>query len=80
MSIITNQQTLSSILNKNFKLEIHSHNLLCISADFKIVSLRNSFNMSVKDVPEGIARLTISDNEGKPLCERLVYIHHNQKQ
>lgn len=76
LSVITNPHTLPSIINKILRLEIQSHNFRSTVAGLKIVSFRNSFSISINDLPEGIARLTISDDEGKPLCERLIYIHH----
>ena len=76
LNVTTNQQTLPAIQNKTFKLEIRAHKLFYLSAALKISSLRNSFSIPVKEVPEGIAILTVSDDEGKPLCERLAYFHN----
>lgn len=37
---------------------------------------QTTFKLSTVTLPEGISAITVYDSQGKPECERLVYIHH----
>lgn len=79
LSIKVNRTTLKLFPNKIFKLKISSHNEEYMDYDIKISSLANRFTVTTTDLPEGISRLTLSNNEGQPQCERLVYINKKQE-
>ena len=38
-----------------------------------------TFNIPKSNIPEGVAQLTLFSQDGKPQCERLIYVHHRQQ-
>jgi hypothetical protein len=47
-----------------------------LSQSLNLKDAQLTFRISTATLPEGISAITIYDKEGKPECERLVYIHH----
>ena len=77
MSVNTNIETLTSIQGKELTLFFSSRNLINKTTKIRIDSLVNQFLIPVESLPEGIIRITLSSQEGLPLCERLVFTQRN---
>jgi MG2 domain len=74
----TNAEMLRNIPDSDFTLTVSSHNEVYKTFSFRMKSLNNILNLSTDDLPEGIIALTLSGTKNAPLCERLVYITHNE--
>ncbi len=74
----TSAETLSSLPDSDFTLTVSSHNEVYKTFSFIMKSLNNLLNLSADDLPEGIVVLTLSGTKNIPLCERLVYVTHNE--
>ena len=51
-----------------------------LSQQFQLKQHQLAFKISTAELPEGIAAITIYNQENKPECERLVYVHHSNNQ
>ena len=47
-----------------------------LSKPLQLQQLQTALKIPTASLPEGISAITLYDSEGKPECERLVYIHH----
>jgi hypothetical protein len=61
-------------LDKQITLVAKSKGNLYYNLAFPLKSLQTLVQIPKKDLPEGIAALTLYDNLGRPNCERLIYI------
>jgi len=77
VTINTNEESLPSLNGRDLDLSCSLPNLITRVTKIKITSLINNFLLPVDDFPDGIIRVTLSEAEGLPLCERLVYLQKN---
>lgn len=47
-----------------------------LNEELQLQGTQTAFKLETNTLPEGISTITIYNNEGKPECERLVYINH----
>ena len=73
----TNPETLPDIKDRDLTLTVSICNQPIKSYSIRMNSMNSFFNLPVDDLPDGIAMLTLSDQENKPICERLVFIQKN---
>lgn len=57
-------------------LTIKHAGITLLSQQFQMKSKQLAVRIPTVTLPEGIAAITLYDDQGKPECERLVYIHH----
>lgn len=70
----TNSKTFSVYKDRDVMVTISSHGKIIRVISTKITSLNTSFVLPEEELPNGIVMLTLSGKDGKPLCERLIYI------
>ncbi len=75
--ISTNNETFSSLTDKNFSLILSSRNVTVKTTKIEISSLINNFDLPAEDFPDGILRIKLTDSKGIPLCERLLFFQNN---
>ncbi len=73
LKVSTNDETLTSPLNRQFNVSISSRNLITETFNIRINSPVSNFLIPLGDLPEGILRITLTGIDGLPLCERLVF-------
>jgi hypothetical protein len=72
--VSTNEQTLPSILDRELIISCSARGLITKTSRIKINALISNFIIPVNDLPAGVISVTLSEAEGTPLCERLVYL------
>ena len=77
LNICTNDATLPSVSGREFTVILSSRGLINRTAKVKISSPENSFLLPVDSLPEGIMKVTLYEDKGLPLCEKLVYLQGN---
>ena len=78
VTIKTNALTLPSLLGDNLLLSISARKKVLKTINFKIKSVTNSFTIETDDLPAGIVMLTLSNNSGLPVSERLIFIQKDK--
>jgi hypothetical protein len=73
IKVQTNELTIPSIVSKEMQLTFSSRNLFTKTLSFKLDTLLNNFIIPLTDFPEGIIKVTLSNNLILPLCERLIF-------
>lgn len=74
--IRTNKETLPVLTDHDLSLTISVHNTILKTIFFRVNSLNSHMTLKTGEFPDGIVSLTIYDPEGKPFCERLVFVHN----
>ena len=74
LTVSTNDTTLALMAGHNLSVNLSSRNLVNITTDIKINSLISNFSIPLDSMPNGILSVTLSDTDGLPLCERLVFL------
>lgn len=77
LKVYTNEKTIDSVKDHELIITLSSRNLLTELTTIKVNSLVNNYFIPLNNFPEGILRVTLSDTDGLPLCERLTYFHKN---
>jgi hypothetical protein len=77
ITINTNEASLPSLTERDFALSCNLPDLFIKTTVVKITSLVNNFLLPADGFPDGIIRITLSETDGLPLCERLVYLQKN---
>ena len=77
LTVNTNEVTLPSVLNHEFKVNLSSRNLVSQKVKIKLDSLVNNYLVPLDSLPDGIIRVTLSEFEGLPLAERLFFLQRN---
>ncbi len=77
--------TLKFVLRSNSPqqliLRVHNFQTCFISVPFNMELARQSFKIPLADIPKGLVTITISDNQDRPLAERMFFAHYSpQKQ
>jgi len=75
--IRTNKETLPVLRDHDLSLTVSLHSIILKTIFFRVKSLNNHMTLKTDEFPDGIVSLTIYDLEGKPFCERLVFVHNN---
>ncbi len=75
VTIKTNQETLNKFPQNVMIIAGTSHNSICLTARVKVSAIDNPVILPKKELPEGVALITLMDTTGKTYCERLYYIH-----
>jgi hypothetical protein len=78
LTINTNETTLNSIAGKELSVTISARNIINEIIKLKVDSLVNNYLIPLDSIPDGIVRLTLSEFEGFPLCERLVFLQRKE--
>ncbi len=78
VTVKTNTLTLPSLLGDNLLLSISARKKVLKTINFKIKSVTNSFTIGTDDLPAGIVMLTLSNNSGLPVSERLIFIQKDK--
>lgn len=73
-TINTNLETLKNQPSKLFKIEISTRGKIYFEGSIDITKSKTSFLIPSNILPEGIAQVTIIDENNLPFSERLVYI------
>ncbi|WP_111706387.1 TonB-dependent receptor [Lutibacter citreus] len=73
-SIKTNQETLNNKPSTTFKIELSIRGEVYFEGAITATKLSSAFLLPTKDIPTGIAQITIYDEQGKPHGQRLVFI------
>ncbi len=69
----TNSLTLPSLAGKAFRAEISSDNVISKTILVRPDSLLTNYLVPLDSLPRGILKVTLSDDNGLPICERLIY-------
>ncbi len=77
VTIRTNSKTYARVSGNNHNLIISSRNLVTRVAEINIPSPFCNIILPLEGFPDGILRVTLSDDKGKPLCERLMFLQKN---
>lgn len=75
MAMVTNPTYLAENQDKTFYVFAQSNSFLCFVAQ---VSLKNEsllINIPLERLPNGIAQILLTDDTGRPISERLVYVN-----
>lgn len=76
--IRTNNETLPLILNNKLLFSISARKTVLKTFSVKVKSLVTSFVLPVDDLPDGIATLTLYNQDSIPLCERLIFVQNSE--
>ncbi|PTQ99515.1 hypothetical protein C8P68_102339 [Mucilaginibacter yixingensis] len=63
----------------NCRLVVRHGGVIQASNDLQLTGQQLAVRIPTTGLPQGVCAITIYDAEGKPHCERLVYIHHPQQ-
>ena len=74
IKVQTNNLTLPLIIDKEMQFTFSSRNLFTKTLRFKLDTLVNNFIVPLIDFPEGIIKVTLSNPNELPLCERLIFL------
>jgi hypothetical protein len=77
LTVSTNDATLPRLEGLDLLVNLSSRNLINKLSKIRINSLVNNFLIPLDSIPDGILRVTLSGNEGLPLCERLIFLQKN---
>jgi hypothetical protein len=66
----------AAISDSTLSMTLKHNGKTILSQSLNLKDAQLTFRISTATLPEGISAITIYDKEGKPECERLVYIHH----
>lgn len=77
VTIRTNGKTSARMSGNNFNLIISSRNLITKAVKIKNLSPVSNFTLPLEEFPDGILRVTLSDDKGLPLCERLIFFQNS---
>lgn len=77
LKVFTNEKTFDSVKDHELIVTLSSRNLLTELTTIRVNSLVNNYFIPLNNFPDGILRVTLSDTDGLPLCERLTYFHKN---
>ncbi|MBG0859286.1 MAG: hypothetical protein IQL11_07245 [Bacteroidales bacterium] len=69
----TNSRTFSSMFGKDLNLILSSRNLNVKTVRIKLTSLISNYELPVEGFTDGVLRITVTDDKGLPLCERLIF-------
>ncbi|WP_442794891.1 hypothetical protein [Pelobium manganitolerans] len=73
----TNQQ--SNVLNKDVLLTASARGLTYVSQQFNLKNLQQGLKIYKNTLPQGVVSFTLYDAEGRPNCERLVFVENTNK-
>lgn len=73
VTIRTNGKTEASLYNKSLNLILSSRNLIVRTVKIRINSTVSHFEVPFKEFPPGLIRLTLTDDTGHPISERLIF-------
>lgn len=73
LKILTNGKSFPLYSGGNLFLTISAKNLFSNILALKITSLSNNYSFPLDSFPPGILKLTLNDQSGKPLAERLIF-------
>lgn len=79
LKILTNEKSLESYYDKDFKLTISIRNIYSSLLNLKLTSIVNNFLLPLDNFPQGILKLTLSDPDGRPIAERLIFNNKNHE-
>ncbi len=65
-------------LNKTVLLVAQTRGIVCFAAKVKIPNTLSFVKIPKINFPTGVVQLTVLEESGIPLCERLTFIDHNQ--
>jgi hypothetical protein len=74
----TNNRTLSSLSGKLYKAAISTENVIKKVINVRPDSLITNYLIPLDSLPHGILRITLSDDNGTIICERLIYNQKNK--
>ncbi|MBW4891902.1 carboxypeptidase regulatory-like domain-containing protein [Mucilaginibacter sp. HMF5004] len=72
-----NDATLADIKDRKFTLAGKHAGKPCFIKNIQITENQTLIKISNNVFPEGITAITLADDQSKPQCERLVYVHQN---
>lgn len=72
-------QATPDLMNTKVNLTGRNNGRIYFNEWINLTKNQNDVFWSKKDLPEGIFQLTLSDDQGRPRCERLVFIQHQKK-
>ena len=72
----TNSKTFASMFGKDLNLILSSRNLIIKTVKVRISSPISNFELPAEGFPDGILRVTLTDDNGLPLCERLLFLQN----
>ncbi len=79
LRISTNDAFLKKNMNKSFYIIGRVGNLVCYAAQSSLQTLVYSAAIPKSKFPTGIVQLTLFLSDGKPVCERIAFIQHNDQ-
>ena len=77
LTVFTNEATLTSMNSRYFAVNLSSRNLVNKKMGIRVDTVVNNYLIPLKDLPDGIIRVTLSEFEGLPLAERLFFLQRN---
>ena len=77
IAIRTNSLTFPSLKESDLLLILSVRKTILKTVSFKIKSLSNSFIIPAGDLPDGVIVATLTNSEGLPVCERLMFLQKN---
>lgn len=72
--IAVNEAMLSELINKDIQISVKHGIDVFYSGNIRISKPEVSVLIPLDSLPQGVARITLMDDQGRPNCERLVYI------
>lgn len=74
IGVLTNKSSLNKFTNEELTLKGEMRGIEFVATSVNMNSSCCNIIIPKKDIPEGIARFTITDRQNRPWCERLLYI------
>lgn len=78
VKVSTNEKTLPFLTGREIRLSLSSRNLITKTTKIRINSFTNNYLIPLSDFPDGIIRVTLTSEDGFPVCERLVYLQKGE--
>lgn len=72
--ISVNEAMLSELMNKDIRISVKHGGDVFYSGDIRISKPAVSVLIPLDSLPQGVVSITVMDEQGRPNCERLVYI------
>lgn len=72
--ISVNDATLNDLKNKDITISVKHAGNAFFTEKIKLIKQQISILFPLQDLPQGIATISVIDDQGRPHCERLIYV------
>lgn len=73
-TISINEAMLAELQNKELSIAVKHGGNSFYSGTIKVTRSQILVSIPLKDLPQGVAAITLTDDQGRPHCERLIYV------